>query len=178
MDDFYHLDSTGSALRPGMTIDWMPVPTECTSDIRTPLNHWFPKGVTRFGIDIILGQLEELALEREHELETIRRENHAHLPSRYTSVFACRSTEDIALLRCQFDYLNADGKRGRVWRVAGKGLFRADMNLFKKHHRDMRTAAARYWLQEATEEPLYEHLLEPPVMVLEEVDETTFFTST
>jgi hypothetical protein len=168
---FYHLDRTGVSLKPGMMLDWLPMPPEVTSELRTELNTWFPNGVTRFGIDIILGQLEKLALEREHELETFRREHCTHLPSRYTSVFACRSPDEIAVLRRQFYLPGFEGKRGGIWKIAGRKVFEADMNLFKEHYRDMKTAAARYWSQETTDDPLYEYLLEPPVTVLAEVDD-------
>jgi hypothetical protein len=170
VSEFYHLDRTGMNLKPGMILDWLPVPPEITSDPEHEI--WFPSGITRFGLDIILGKLEKPALEREHVLETFRRTHCPQLPSRYVALFACRSIDDMAVVRQQFYMPDFEGKRGRIWKIAATEIFRADMNLFKEHCGDMKTAAGRYWTQEATEEPLYEYLLEPPVTVLEEVIET------
>lgn len=173
MDIFYHFDHTGEALRPGLVMHSMPLPTEVQIDERTTLNRWFPSGVTRFGIGIILKQLHKWALERELELESIRRERFANLPSRYVSVFACQSAKDLDPLRDESCLLGCGGKHGRIWKVKGRAVFQGDMYLFKQYIGKMRTAAALYWSQQASGDPLYEYLLKPPVTVLEEVHEAS-----
>jgi hypothetical protein len=154
-------------------MNWMPVPTELQFEDRTPLDRWYPNGVTQFGVDIIRQRLEPWALERELELERVRRDHYAYLPSRYSSVFACKSTDDIAMVRWQFFCPGFEGRRGRLWKIEGRAVFQADMNLFKQYNADMRTAATRYWSQQNSDEPLFEYLLEPPVTVLEEVVEAS-----
>jgi hypothetical protein len=163
---FYHLDFTGSSLSPGLVMQLAPVPPDVEMDERKLLETWFPDGLTHFGADIALRRLEPWALERELELERARRERFCSLPSRYTSVFACRSPDEIEQLRWQFDAPGFKEGSGRVWKVEGKKIFRADMNLFKYYSGDMATAADLYWSQEESHDPLYEYLLETPVKVL------------
>ncbi len=148
-----------------------PLPDEVQIDERT----WFPNGVTRFGKAIILKELANGALEREIELESIRRERFPNLPSRYVSVFSWQSTKDLDRFRDEFRLLGCGGKHGRIWRVKGRAVFRGDMDLFNVFWGDMemRTATVHYWSQQASGDPLYEYLLEPPVTVLEEVHEAS-----
>jgi hypothetical protein len=147
----------------------MPFSNNLCPEEATRLYRWCPDGVTRFGQQIIEKQLEPLVLEREIEVERIRREYYPLLASRYTVVFACREPTDIDLLRWQFFLPNYTGPRRRIWRVAGDPVFQADMNLFKEHCGKNAVAAHAYWSQQETDTPLVEYLLRPPVRVLEEV---------
>ncbi len=167
---YYHLDSKGTLRRDDvMQLEQLP------DEVQIGDPTWFPNGVTRFGIDIILKQLAYGALEREYELESIRRERFPMLPSRYVSIFAWQSTKDLDRFRADFRLLGCGEKHGRIWKVKGKAVFRGDMDLFNVFRGDleMRTAADYYWSQQASGDPLYEYLLEPPVTVLEEVHEVS-----
>jgi hypothetical protein len=62
---FYHVDRTNVALSPGQVMGWVPIPADLPVEERTTLAHWFPKGVTRFGLEIILKQSPRLAIELE-----------------------------------------------------------------------------------------------------------------
>ena len=163
---FYHVDRTNEALSRGLVMGWMPIPDDLPVEERTMLAHWFPKGVTRFGLEIVRKQSPRLAIEL--ELEAQRRERYRVLPSRYASIFAFQSAADIHRYRHQMCLPIYTGRRGRIWKVEGRLMFRADMNLEKQHCGNLKTAAARYWAGEASDDPLIEYLLEPPVTVLEE----------
>ncbi len=76
---------------------------------------------------------------------------------------------DVDVLRWQFFDPSYNGQRGRVWKIRGTAVFRADMNWFKEHCGDYTTAAHAYWSQQESERPLIEYLLQPPVTVLEEI---------
>jgi hypothetical protein len=167
---FYHVDRTSEALTPGLVMGWMPIPSDLAAEERMMLARWFPRGVTRFGLDIILKRSPRLAFER--QLETLRRERYPDLPSRLASVFALKSIADIHLYRHQMCLPSYSGRRGRIWKVEGRAVFCADINLERQHCGDLEAAAALYWAGETSDDPLFEYLLEPPVTVVEEVPET------
>jgi hypothetical protein len=161
---FYHLDRSGQSLRPGLVLALTPVPDDLPAAATAMLAKWCPHGVSLFGHQVITKQLE-----REIEVERIRREYYPDRVTRYAIIFACEAPRDIDVLRWQFFPPNDNGQRGRIWKVEGAPVFRADMNLFKEHCGHNATAAHAYWSQQETKNPLIEHLLSPPVKVIEEV---------
>jgi hypothetical protein len=130
---------------------------------------WCPAGVTCFDRQIIAGELEPATLARELEVERVRRESFPQLPTRYGVVFACKELAAIHDLRWQFFLPCDSGHRGRIWRIEGAAVFRADMNVFKDYCGKNTDAAHAYWSQQETGRLLIEYLLVPPVTVLEEV---------
>ncbi|MGO9914438.1 MAG: hypothetical protein ACLQIB_06945 [Isosphaeraceae bacterium] len=169
MGVFYHLDRTGESLRAGQILEFGPLPAGLSPDELAIFGTLCPTGVTRFGHDILTKQLEPNALERELEVERIRRDCYPHRITRYAVIFGCKAMPDVDVLRWQFFDPSYNGQRGRVWKIRGTAVFRADMNWFKEHCGDYTTAAHAYWSQQESERPLIEYLLQPPVTVLEEI---------
>ena len=161
---FYHLD--GHKLLRRDLIIWfeaLPPPEQGASEVYE-LARWFPEGVTRFGLSILKGLACEGHLKRETTLESVRREFYPDRPSRYTSVFACKSPEDIIRFHSQFDY------DGPIWKVDATEGFKADVNLFWQRFGDPIDYSHAYWTQTDGDPPqLFEYLLKPPVTVIEDV---------
>jgi len=169
LDVFYHLDRTGNSLQSGQVLELIPLTLRGRPESEASLKERFPKGVTRFGIDIIHERLESAALEREIKLEAVRLAHYPHRPSRSVSVFGCKQLEDMDGVRGQFFPFGHQGPRGRIWKIEGWSIFEANMNVFIDYFSNMTAAAHAYWSQEESERPLIEYLLKPPVTVLEEI---------
>jgi len=169
LDVFYQIDRTGSSLQSGQVLDLMDFTLEGSTADEGGLKERFPEGVTRFGLDIIHSRLEPAALERERKLEAVRVDCYPHRPSRCVAVFGCKQIEDMNGVRGQFFRFGHAGPRGRIWKIEGRSLFEADMNVFIDHFNDITAAAHAYWSQEKSAIPLIEFLIKPPVTVLEEI---------
>ena len=133
MDVFYHLDRTGNSLQFGQVLQLMPFAPKGRAQDENMLRKRFPEGVARFGLDIIHGRLHPAALEREIKLESVRLAHYPHRPSRFISVFGCKGIEDMDGVRGQFFCFGHQGMRGRIWRIKGCSVFKADMNVFMDH---------------------------------------------
>ena len=168
MSIFYHLD-TYEALSVGQVLNLMEIPAGLSVELKTSSRSWFPAGVTHFGASILNRRLEDNALHREHKLERVRRSCYPDRPSRYVSVFACRTLAEITRLRSQF-FTPEDKRLGRIWKVEGEEVFRADMNLFMYNRQD-EGIADLYWRGCLSKTPLFEYLLKTPVTVLDAVVE-------
>ncbi len=169
MDIFYHLDRTGVSLQSGQLLQLIPITLEGRPEDEARFKIMFPEGVTHFGNDIIHDLLAPLALEREIEVERVRRANYSYRPSRYISVFGCKKPEDMESLRPTLFPPWLQGPRGRIWKVEGDATFHSDMNWFKEYCGNNTAAADAYWSQKPSEKPLIEYLLKPPVTVLHEI---------
>jgi hypothetical protein len=169
LDVFYHLDSTGVSLEADKILELISISLEGKPKDEVRHKIRFPEGLSHFGDDIIHGRLEPLALDREKEVERVRRAKYSYRQSRYISVFGCKKIEDIERLRKTLFHPWDNGPRGRIWKVKGDATFHSDMNWFETYCYDNTAAADAYWSQEASEKPLVEYLLKPPVTVLHEV---------
>jgi len=169
LDVFYHLDRTGVSLQSGLLLELIPFTLEGRPEDEAMLKRMFPEGLTQFGIDIIHERLAPLALEREIEVERVRRAKYSDRQSRYISVFGCKQIEDMERVRQQLFPLWLQGPRGRIWKVEGDATFHSDMNWFKEYCGNNTAAADAYWSQKASEKPLVEYLLKTPVTVLDEI---------
>jgi hypothetical protein len=166
---FYHLDHTGKSLRSGQLLALMPLSANLPPEDAAMSARWCPGGVTRFGHDIFGRKLEPAVLAREIEVERVRREFFPQCVTRYAVVFGCKELVEIEDVRWQFFLPSHTGQRGRIWKIEGAAVFRADMNVFKDYCGDDTAAAHAYWSRKETVRPLIEYLLKPPVRVLGEV---------
>ena len=127
LDIFYHLDRTGVSLQSGQLLQLIPFTLEGRPECEAMLKRMFPEGLTQFGIDIIHDRLAPLALEREIEVERVRRANYSDRQSRYISVFGCKQIEDMERVRQLLFPPLLQGPRGRIWKVEGDATFHSDM---------------------------------------------------
>ncbi|MHB1787418.1 MAG: hypothetical protein ACYCS7_15005 [Acidimicrobiales bacterium] len=167
---FYHLERRGESLRPGQVMNLFPLPFDGkTPEETAELQRWFPDGVSLFGLGVLdrpPADWTERSLQREVELERIRRADYAHLASRLVSIFACSDLDAIDAVRGQFFLPNDPGPRGRIWKIDGESAFWGDMDVFREYCNDPIGAAHAYWSQERTSSPIIEFLLIPPVTVM------------
>jgi hypothetical protein len=105
--------------------------------------------------------VNEAFLNQQIVLETIRRNDYPHLPSRFTVFFAWQSLKDLERSRTQLD------EQGIAWAVEGEAGFKSDMNLFWAHDQGWPMCAHAYWSQQPTDDPLFDYLLKLPVRVVE-----------
>ncbi len=172
MSIFYHLDRS-ELLHAGFVIRLMPLPLEGRKqEEREAFLRLYPSGVTRFGLSVVHKQPEEwtnLTLEREINFERVRLTRFPACPSRYVSVFACEDIEALIKVRSQFDLPYQFNPRGCIWKIEGTSHFWGDMNWCPEWDRSSDYALCEYWSQRTTDRPIIEHLLAPPVTVLEPI---------
>ena len=171
LEILYYLDRADSRVPSSRIIELAEISSEIDPNERNLFKNSFPNGLGPLGSDIALKQLDEWSLEREFVLERLRHERFTELPSRYTSILACRTSADLDQLRWLYDVHGLQGNLGRAWKIRGEIAFRGDMNIFQYHSTDLPTAAEMYWAQEDSINPIYEFLLRPPVTILEKPED-------
>jgi Protein of unknown function (DUF2441) len=169
---FYHVDRTRSYLEQGGLLQNRNyAPRHYTADQITALRADFPFGLSKHGAVYLDRNTEsdELAF-REWFLEYFRRQHHPNIPSRFSCYFACRTLEDANRLKSGGGLKDQNWKNAAIWSVEAESVFSGDMNwltpdfaLVANH----RTQA--YWEQIASPSPLWEHLLVPPISVVEQL---------
>lgn len=150
------------------------------SDLKIHLDELFPEGLSNHGItyftnhplivqDSNTGQpLRIVHYDPTIEIlfELVRRTNFCDKPSRFQSMFAWDSIESANQFRN--DYRCADAP---IFKLQCETVFRADMRLLLLGGSYLGASlfAHKYWRGEATQNPNWEYLLKPPVMVVEQV---------
>lgn len=189
MQNFYSVDRKKTLLI-GQQIDlnkfftgqnFYPVKDLYTeSDLKTHLNELFPEGVsshavnylTNYGLilnDFNTGQPQPYVPHMpmiEMVFELVRRTNFCDKPSRFQSMFAWDSIERANQFRHESQYADAP-----IFKLQCETVFRADMRLLLLGGSCLGASlfAHKYWRGEATQNPDWEYLLKPPVMVVEQV---------
>lgn len=150
------------------------------SDLKLHLDELFPEGLSTHGItyftnyylivkDSNTGQslpyVPHIPM-IEIVFELVRRTNFCDKPSRFQSMFAWDSIERANQFR--HNYRCADAP---IFKLQCETVFRADMGLLRLGGSCLGASlfAHKYWRGEATQNPDWEYLLKPPVMVVEQV---------
>lgn len=158
-------------LRVGQVVDLQRHRDIDPPELQTHADSLFPTGFSSHGERYFLqsGQDARLA-EPNIELiwEYVRRSFFSHLPSRFVSMFACRTPDDARAWRGK--YRNQDDP---IWAVECDGAFLADMGLLTQENTIIVISylAHLYWsgLSHPKIESFWEYLLVPPVKVLKRV---------
>jgi hypothetical protein len=168
---FYHLDRKAEDLKPGYVMRLKAVNTGGRPEA-AHLNEMYPEGFSRHGVIYACGYAEPgPELRREHVLEFVRQDHYPHLPSRFTSFFACESADDARKLKAE-GWLGQEGWGNAViWVVEAESYFRADMGLFGfSRYANVEQIAHAYWRQVESPRPFWELLLKPPVTVIKRLE--------
>ncbi|WNF23168.1 hypothetical protein [Mesobacillus jeotgali] len=171
MKQFFHLDRRGM-LAEGQTLNLKPI--EITTDYHDIKEHahiLFPEGVSMHG-DFYLNKVIPQDSHSEWFYEYVRRAGFNQRPSRFQSVFAFETLEDLEKFKIEREIEESIP----VFLVECDKFFRADMNLisYNPSPLSMSCLAYNYWSGETNEdinkrfgiEPLWENLLVGPVHVL------------
>lgn len=177
---FYHADRIRGRLSVGQDLGLLPdtIFTD-TTDRALIYRAMFPEGVTTHGQNFLLrddrgspatdtlGMIEFLA-------EEIRRASYPQRPSRFQSVFACKTIDEAEFFIKTYPSYSAPGVaqyQGDIWEVEGELLFEADMQLLKLGDvwLDALVFLHAYWLGQRSGDPFVELFLRPPVKVIRKV---------
>lgn len=146
-------------------------------EVRKTIIKLFPNGISQHGInylnqDFISPLLNNVyyiqhILMIEATFEYIRQIKFNNLPSRFESVFACKTLEEA--LKYKQGYREVSS--AKIYKITGDLVFEADMNLLKMGHCILGnyTMAEKYWNGEVSENPFMEVLLKGNVKVIEEI---------
>jgi hypothetical protein len=168
MNQFYSLD------RKGLLLDGKEIGLVRWSDVDPPmlqehLDSLFPDGVSNHGDRHLVTENAATDLEPNIELvfEYVRRAQFPHRPSRYQSVFACRTVEDVVLFRNEFGQPSDS-----IWLLEADDAFDTDMRFLTLGGSALVVSwfAQRYWQGDESDMPLRECLLVPPVTVVHKVE--------
>ena len=138
-------------------------------ELQIHVDEIFPDGVSKHGDQYFLNnnQLATIASPSiEIIYEYVRRASHLDKPSRFQSFFACGSELEALNFRQQY------GKEtDSIWLVEAEEYFMADMNLLKINHSILVISyfANKYWKGEHNDNPFWEILLKPPILVVSRV---------
>jgi hypothetical protein len=137
------------------------------------LDHWFPDGLSAHGWRWFVNSHEQLdprwggnldgarSAMQESVFEMVRREVRPTAPSRYVSMFACETQAEAEAFCDRFG-----GVDKPVWRIEADASFRADMSWLAGFRMlEMRANAERYWAQEPSRQPQWEHIVPLPALV-------------
>jgi hypothetical protein len=141
-------------------------------DLQAHVDLLFPLGVSSHGERYFLSAAQDARLADPYiELiwEYVRRACFPERPSRFTSVFACRTPEDARCWRADF------GQRDDpIWHVQSTEGFVADMALLAQGGSILQVSnrAHLYWRGDTHPEieTFWEYLLRPPATVVKRVD--------
>ncbi len=129
----------------------------------------FPNGISRFGAYIgLFGQGVAVDSILELTFELVRQLQFPQMLSRWQSLFGFKELEDAHHFKLEYNAADAS-----VWKVKTSFSTRHDMRLLSLDN-DMATVlgrAHRYWRGEAgSQDPIWEHLLQYPVEILERIE--------
>jgi hypothetical protein len=180
--EFYAVDRKG-IVAAGATLirQRISFTPETPPEFQEHLDRLFPDGVTNHGDNWFVTSNRWLYYVDPHGVtrwepatelifEYVRRSGFPERPSRFDSYFGCETLEDARTFRDQFA-----GAGARIVRLEADGSFRADMTALNMAQTSPIVAsyyAHQYWKGEAAkpQPPFWEHLLLPPVRVLEVVE--------
>lgn len=173
MGEYYHIDRAGS-LNVGQTIELKPI--SINTDFLGPFQHatdLFGEGVSMHGLKYI----NEKGTPDSHSewfLEYVRRSSFNDRPSRFQSIFAFSTLEDISRFKKRINI-----NEGKIYLIEGNSEFKGDMNMvgFQQSPLLLSWLATLYWSGCTNDylnnkfgfEPLWEHLLTGEIQVLEEI---------
>jgi hypothetical protein len=178
MASYYHVDRVGTRLKQGqiLSLNYTGVGTRYQTNRAAFFSCLFPEGLSYHGWNYLLndnrpkpdadllGLIEMMA-------ELTRRSFYPERPSRLQSVFCWRTIEDARRFVNEFPVTTSDGTashRGMIWRVRSEGqAFVADIRCLALGTCWIESLLYlnRYWQQQASESPLWEVLVRPPVLV-------------
>ncbi|PWB38613.1 MAG: DUF2441 domain-containing protein [Parcubacteria group bacterium] len=135
-------------------------------ELQNYINTLFPDGVTNHGERYMLQPCPANQVNSVIELifEYERRNNFISCPSRMQSVFAFDNLESAKKFREIYG-----NNQGAIVKIDAISAFKADMNLLtlKDSLLQLSYNAHKYWKGEASDSPFWEHLLIPPVKVID-----------
>lgn len=175
MNTYVHIDRNGHYLHPGCHLNLRNVEPEWDSN-SIALNHEFPRGLGQFGLAYVCENTPpkpEVLVHRERLLEEIRRQHFPDRPSRFESLFACRTPEEAVAMRREMKC-----EAATLWSVQCEHAFIADMHFTNFTPRSLSTLSRQglqdwvdklhsYWQGEESENPTWECLLPLPVAVVQ-----------
>lgn len=136
-------------------------------ELQTHVSNLFPQGVTSHGECYLLrGQTPANGVNAVIELlfEYVRRSQFPGCPSRFQSLFACKSLSDAEAFKTQYGT-----PESLIWEVEANNAFKADMKLLTLQGSLLTLSynAVRYWSSLPSDaNPFWEFLLIPPVSVI------------
>jgi hypothetical protein len=175
MKSYYHFERTGGYLHPGCQLTLRSVKPEWDSNF-SKLNRRFPRGLSQFGLVYLCENSQpkpQVLIYREGLLEEIRRQHFPDRPSRFQSLFACRTPEEAIAMQREMKCEEAT-----LWEVQSNNAFICDMYFTNIMPRSLSALSRRakeewvdmlhcYWRGEASENPNWECLLPLPVVVVQ-----------
>ena len=165
-EQFFYVDRSRS-IQAGTKLGLISIPQNLVPPgVDALIQELFPKGVTNHA-QWIWRALEVNGL-HESMFEYVRRLEFAEKPSRFESIFAFGQLEDARTFAARYPFKGVFG--GNLLRVEGESRHRGNLALFdviiNPGHAIL--AARAYWSGTTGLAPaLWEHLLRPPVYVLE-----------
>lgn len=145
-------------------------------DVKDLIDNFYPNGISNHGLQYLYNKFNFVQDFNndyfvsyngvmEGIFELIRLLKFSDCPSRFTSIFACKTFEDA--LKFKFENCN---NTGDIYKVSSKKYFKADMNLLKIGSIPSSFLfAEKYWSGEGSKAPFWEYLLEDPVKIIEKL---------
>ena len=171
MIELFTVDRAGT-LREGDVLNLTKYADIAPPELQVHADAMFPLGVSRHGNQYFLGSGSKGSVASpaiELLFEYVRRASFPDRPSRFTSWFATESITDAATFRARYC-----AGTGVIRRVQAPTTHRANMHLLTSNQTVLVYSwfAHLYWSGEAGPvQPFWEHLLVPPVEILDVVAE-------
>jgi hypothetical protein len=163
----FHVDRSDT-LTPGAVLQNQPLPA-MPADVPALADEW-PGGLTGHGLRYATSASFDGETASEWFFELVRRAEFSTMRSRFQAVFAMTSLSDARAFR----HAMGGNLLVPIVRVQGALAHRANMNLIRWTAPAVATLARarEYWQgEQGVAAPLWEVLLQPPVTVLDRVDE-------
>ena len=163
------------SLRPNLLIKLVKYSDVKPQELQKHVNALFPQGVTSHGERYLLrGKTSAKGVSATIELlfEYVRRSLFPSHPSRFQSFFAYSTLKDAEAFKNQYGKPNS-----LIWEVEADNEFKADMRLLtlKGSLLVLSYNAHRYWSGlPSGDEPCWEFLLVPPVIVIRQINCQSF----
>lgn len=170
MGHYFTVDRNMS-LRKDQIIDIMKYDDVNPPELQSHIDFLFPDGVTNHGeLYMLRGETPANSVNGVIELifEYVRRSYFPSSPSRFQSVFAFENINQAIHFRNE--YAKSDNI---IWEVESDNAFKADMRLLILRGSVLFLSfnAHKYWKGISSEDnPIWEHLLVPPVKVIRRID--------
>lgn len=173
MKKFYHLDRKCS-LEEGKFIKLINYDDVMPRFLQEHVDNLFPDGFTSHGENHFLSNNSNAQVVDnliEILIEYVRRSNYENRPSRFQSIFAFLSLDDLIEF---VEKLKIEG--GLVWEVISEEHFIADMSLLSTGNSILEFSynAHLYWQGKESNNPMWEILLQPPIKVLNNIPFNAF----
>jgi hypothetical protein len=166
MARYFTLDRA-KTLKAGQRIDLVRYGDVTPPELQTHVNSLFPQGVTSHGERYLLrAETPANGVNSVIELlfEYVRRSQFPKCPSRFQSIFACKTIEEAEAFKNQHGTPDS-----LIWEVEASKGFRVDMKFLTLQGSLLILSynAARYWEGLPSDaNPFWEFLLTPPVKVV------------